>query len=232
MGLEDLPEIVRERLRLSWWLREANIPNHLRSMDWVRFEGEGNEEAARVAWDLADLWAHENEPRGLALFGKPGVGKSSVLATALTTFIDETMPTSIPDLFDEKVKGYFMTLNEYHQLYLDYFELDRWSKPSEVTADLGSDWEKNYRKRKFIEKEVQVLVIDDVGKEHVTDSGFIEDRFYSLIRGRWARGLSTSLSSNLSLKGYETAYGGAQASFLHEACFVMEITGRDFRRER
>lgn len=231
MAKDTLPPEVRERTRARYWYRKANIPEHLWSIDWEKFEGQPTERASDAAFDLADGWVNdEGGYRGLAIFGDPGVGKTTVLATMLCSLIRATIPTTIQGLFAEDVQGYFTTLADYHRLYLRSYELDRWATRRDGDAsDLVDEWEENFSLRRFIETEVPHLVLDDVGKEHVTGSRAAEDEFHSLIRGRYARGLSTSITSNLHEKGFAKAYGPAQLSFIQEACLVFHVEGTDMR---
>ena len=227
---DELPPEVRERTRVSYWYRRANIPENLWSTDWERFEGMATEEASDAAFELADAWVNEDGFRGLAIFGNSGVGKTTVLATMLCSLIRATMPRTILGLFSDDPKGYFVTLADYHRLYLRSYELDRWAARGEGNnAELYAEWEQNFMLRRFIEEEVPHLVLDDVGKEHTTASGAAEDEFHALIRGRYARGLSTSITSNLQPGGFKGAYGEAQYSFVQEACQVFHVEGDDLR---
>lgn len=230
MANQDLPPEILVRTKPSYWYARANIPENLWSVDWERFEGWGTEEASDAAFELGDAWVNEGSYRGLALFGDPGVGKTTVLSTLLCSFVRATIPTTISGLFSEDVQGYFITLSDYHRLYLRSYELDKWaSRGQGDLSHLFGEWEKNFELRRFIEEEVPHLVLDDVGKEHTTATRAAADEFHGLIRGRYARGLSTSLTSNLHEKGFASAYGEAQLSFVQESCRIFHVTGDDFR---
>ena len=227
---DDLPPPVRERMRPEYWFDQANIPKQLQSTDWERFEGTGAEKAADIAFDLVEEWLNEDGIRGISLFGNPGRGKSSLVATMLCSLIEETMPTTLNGLFSEDVQGYFITLDEYHRLYLELYELEKWAKfASGDTSDAYAEWQVNFALRRFIEQEVPHLVLDDVGNEHHTTSGAVQDKFHGLIRGRYAKGLSTSLTSNLTDEKFIESYGAPQLSFIQESTQVVKVVGRDFR---
>lgn len=78
---------------------------------------------------------------------------------------------------------------------------------------------------------VELLILDDVGKEHITNSGVAKDEFDRLVRMRKRRALPTLITTNLSLEDWKAAYGGAMASFMFEAFPpVIVNAGRDLRR--
>ena len=230
MNPSDLPEPIRERLKLNYWLQRANVPRNMWSLDWGRFEGvEGLEEVAEVAFDVCDAWVNEDSYRGIALFGRPGRGKTTVVATALCNLIYATIPRDTFGLLSAQPSGYFITLADYQALYLRSIELQRWVDRSAPGQGDAAEYHRIFRLLDFIDNVVPHLVLDDVGQEHHTWSGSVQDRFHALIRGRFAAGLSTSITSNLKREEWENVYGAAQFSFLHEACEVVSVLGDDFR---
>jgi DNA replication protein DnaC len=70
---------------------------------------------------------------------------------------------------------------------------------------------------------VQVLVIDDLGKEHRTSSGWAENYFDHLVRSRFLMGLSTIVTTNVAIKDWGQVYGESMASFAHEALTPLVI---------
>ena len=230
--MANLPPELRERTEPSYWYERANIPRKLWSTDWERFEGTGAEKAADVALDLVDDWVNRGGVTGISLFGNPGRGKTTLVSTMLCSMLEATIPRTLGGLIEGEVGGYFITLAEYHRLYLRLYELDRWARRSpDGGQGVYVEWEDNFILRRFIEEEVPHLVVDDVGNEHQTTSGAVQDEFHALIRGRHSRDLSTSITSNITMEKFAETYGEPQLSFLHESTRVVPVTGQDFRRK-
>ena len=67
------------------------------------------------------------------------------------------------------------------------------------------------------------LVIDDVGKEHSTQSGFSIDTFDLLVRSRYANGFSTTITSNLPLSRWESSYSDSMRDFTERTLRVVHF---------
>jgi DNA replication protein DnaC len=61
-----------------------------------------------------------------------------------------------------------------------------------------------------------VFVLDDIGKEYRTASGWAENVFDELLRSRYNAGLPTIITTNVELAQWDK-YGPAMESFAHEA---------------
>ena len=77
--------------------------------------------------------------------------------------------------------------------------------------------------------DIPMLVIDDIGREHVTD--FIVDRMYRLFNWRESRNLPTMITTNHSAKELSEIYSPALMSRLSSGR-VEVLIGSDQRRER
>jgi len=71
--------------------------------------------------------------------------------------------------------------------------------------------------------DVQILVLDDIGKEHSTKTGYAEDLFDVLIRTRYGNQKNTIITTNLAPGEWEDAYSQSMASFFYEACNVKPM---------
>jgi DNA replication protein DnaC len=81
------------------------------------------------------------------------------------------------------------------------------------------------------ENVVRTFVLDDLGKEHRTASGWAENTFDELLRARFNSGLPTIVTSNTPLSRWEEQYGAPMASFAYEAFIILEVnSGKDLRR--
>lgn len=162
--------------------------------------------------------------RGLLLAGKPGRGKSTVAAAVIQTL----MLTADPKAFDTKEHEvlvrpcYFMTFNDIIAL-------------QGRMMDSPTDWEEVLYYGVLGEAHdpynIRVLVIDDVGREHSSLSGWQKNVLHHVLRTRFNRGLPTIVTTNIMLEDWAGLYGDATASFAKEAFvyFPMDKSQGDLR---
>lgn len=210
----DLP------VRRKTWITIANVPK------------------ARVGWELSDcvevtqkdldtvnLWLNKvREGRviraegdslcglGLLLVGKPGHGKTT-LSLAIIQEILRTFDLSTFDVADGKtlVKPcYFMTYNDIINLKGKEIAHENTDEDDRLFLGLHGECDDDAYN-------IRVLVVDDVGKEHVTASGWNKTLLHHLLRTRFNNGLPTIITTNLPIDSWEAAYGEATGSFIHEA---------------
>jgi DNA replication protein DnaC len=77
---------------------------------------------------------------------------------------------------------------------------------------------------------VRVLVLDDVGREHASLSGWQKSVLHHLLRTRYNNGLPTIVTSNVLKKEWAALYGDATASFVDEAFVPLSMDNEDLRR--
>jgi len=70
---------------------------------------------------------------------------------------------------------------------------------------------------------VKVLVIDDVGKEHHTGSGFARDAFDLLVRTRHNSGLTTIYTTNLPIREWSGLYSDSMRSLIERSSLVLNF---------
>ena len=78
---------------------------------------------------------------------------------------------------------------------------------------------------------IRVLIIDDLGKEHTTLSGWQSSVFHDILRTRFHHGLPTIVTTNIRLENWASEYGDATESFANEAMYYLAVvTDNDLRK--
>ena len=75
-----------------------------------------------------------------------------------------------------------------------------------------------------------LMVFDDLGREQLSDSEWIQREIDNLIRHRGDRGLALVVTTNLSKRDRSARYGEPLESYLHEVCEFAKVEGEDLRR--
>ena len=155
---------------------------------------------------------------GLLLYGKPGIGK-----TTLSLAIIQELLTKLPlEAFapsENKVllkPCYFATFNDI--LDLKGRNMDDYPAEEDIllwAGVLGECKDDSYN--------IRVLVIDDVGKEHATLSGWQKNLLHHVLRTRFNNGLPTIVTTNIAREDWDGLYGDATASFAKEAFTYLPI---------
>jgi DNA replication protein DnaC len=214
------------KVRRRSWVQMANIPN------------------ARIGWLLEDCTEVDPQAlndikgwlkliksnniirangkltcgKGLMFWGTPGHGKTtlalSVIQTAMSDFLLQD--------FDVKEGAtlirpcYFMTFNDV--LDLKGATIDGATEDQEVIHQgiLGECKNDAYN--------IRILIIDDIGKEHASLSGWQKNVLHHVLRTRFNNGLPTIITTNVQKKDWAGLYGDATESFINEAFTYIPIT--------
>lgn len=78
-------------------------------------------------------------------------------------------------------------------------------------------------------RSVDLLVLDDFGKEYRDEGGMNEKKLESLIRGRVAAERTTILSSNMTLDDLRATYKDTLVDVMGEAVVPVKFSGTNFR---
>lgn len=74
-------------------------------------------------------------------------------------------------------------------------------------------------------KSVDVLAIDDLGKEYRTSSGYAENIFENIIRYRVQGRKATLITTNILPKEIENTYSASLAALLKGTLIILEVSG-------
>jgi DNA replication protein DnaC len=152
---------------------------------------------------------------GIMLVGNPGHGKTTMASTALQSLIrgisGDVLGT--PGRLPNRIGGFM----DYPKLLR--LQKSQFSDEDDVTQNLldgiygDSDRMNN----------VRVFVLDDIGKEYRTASGWAENTFDALLRSRFNAGLPTIVTTNVPLENWGSVYGSPMGSFAMEAFIPIEV---------
>jgi DNA replication protein DnaC len=224
-----------ERKTPEFWYRYIGIPKRFWTMTWEDVEiHDGIKNAYDEARELDARLAEDGNPsgEGLTLLGPSGRGKTMLAALlARYQFRRNHRPKTPLELMEsEALQVRFLTVRGFQRKLQESLECGTVLRnaPS-VDQELLRRCADARRALEILQREVQLLVLDDVGKEHQTSSGFIEGRLEELIRERFDLGLTTVITTNITLPDFEKVYTPSLRSYLYESSAVVLVHGDDAR---
>ena len=165
--------------------------------------------------DLGDM---KDAGRGITFMGQNGVGKTHLACCVMSAAKGyQPRPTVRP------YKIECIELSTYIKLWQELWRVSK--------SDYDEDQERAHylgEQLRLIER-VQFLLLDDLGREHASDSGWSNEQVFDLLRYRWNRRLPTLVTTNLQLPGLDRRYTEGMSSFLHEATVLVIMDGEDYR---
>jgi len=151
---------------------------------------------------------------GLLLAGKPGHGKTTMASVALQELIRGIASAALEAQEPVPARlGAFMDYPKLLRLQKTQWSEDDENLQEEVDAIYGDLPKDN----------VQIFILDDLGKEYRTASGWAENQFDALLRSRFNSGLPTIVTTNTPLQKWGTVYGEPMGSFAYEAFVPLVI---------
>lgn len=216
----------------SRWVRRAGIPERFlgSTLDGLSpYAMHAEVMSAARSWIGAvaagEVVRSPGSPRcglGLALVGPPGAGKSRLAATLL----QELAACAGSDAW------HCVTTPTMPIRYASYVDV-----LSAMQSGYDGEQEFAYLAERMFgacpaEDAIQVLVVDDLGKEHRSATGWSQGVFERLLRSRFDRGFPTIVTTNVHRDRWSDAYGESLDSFAHEALesLVILSPGGDRRR--
>ena len=158
----------------------------------------------------------EFKGKGLLLVGPPGTGKTTLAACVVDAALRRGTSAAFVTL-DNFVRG------ERRAISLT----EAWVKHDDSEA--YAEWRQWEDFRKSVVNS-RFLVLDDVGKEYKTDSGYAVGIFDSLVRLRYDAMRPTIPTTNVPLADWDSAYSESMFSFIDEAFETVIVHGGDRRR--
>lgn len=146
--------------------------------------------------------------RGLMLWGRNGTRKTT-LAAAIATEVQ------------------WLSLN--YQVHMIRFS----DYKNALTSTYGDkDSEEAVEARRVLRRaeKATLLVLDDIGQEHRTASGFTESILHELIRRRVEDSRPTVVTTNVEPDDMYSVYGPSFDSFRREAFEAVQMAGSDSRK--
>lgn len=224
--LEDL------KIRRKAWIKAANInPNRLGWLldDCTVISKDSYKKIDKwmEALEAGEVIRSSGNPRcgkGLLFWGEPGHGKTT-LALSIIQEIMTRFPLESFDVKEGRVlirPCYFITFNDILNLkgeLIDGSDDDTEILYQGILGDCPND---SYN--------IRVLIIDDLGQEHASLSGWQKSMFHHVLRTRFNNGLPTIVTTNVKLEDWGSNYGDATESFAHESFVYVPIETSDLRK--
>ena len=212
------------KIRRKAWLQAANIPKNRRGWELSDCNDVDPQTMKAIkAW--VDLVKDKKIIRsdgkkcgyGLLFSGSPGHGKTTLGLAILQDFI-KNLPLEVFSVEESSTlikPCYFTTFNDL--LDLKGQTMDNPTEESVRLLDgiLGNCETDAYN--------IRVLIIDDVGNEHETQSQWQKNMLHHVLRSRFNSGLPTIVTTNIPLENWYGRYGDATASFASEAFAYLRI---------
>ena len=204
-------------------LQDTHIPVPFRNVRYMDYWD--TDPVRRQVLKVVSDWKPTPLQPNLLLFGKPGLGKTLLASASLNerqrlfefqTRSGKSLPSEcLPALRQHRFPVYFIQLAELIELHKKSFDLK--GRDEEAYNDLVNLLEGLTERARFI-------VVDDVGKEYATQSGFSVNTFDLLVRSRYANGLSTIFTSNLPLSRWESSYSDSMRSFIERTSRLVKFS--------
>lgn len=193
-------EEERRAKRREHFAKLSRIPPAFERMTLEAFET--FEPDAHVVWDQVTDWLDawpDQTPRGLLFWGDPGTGKTHLSVAVM----HELMGRGVPCMFSTAPE------------LLD--EMRREFSHSDTSAGLMLDLVKN----------VDVLLLDDLGTENLTE--WAQERMFIIINHRYISDLPTIITTNLQPYDLQFKVGSRVFSRIIGMAAQLEVRGEDHR---
>jgi DNA replication protein DnaC len=225
-------ELDELKIRRKAWVKASNInPNRLGWLlsDCTVITAKASKTinqwlSAVKAGDIVRSAGNSRCGKGLLLCGQPGHGKTTIALSILQEIMTQ-FPIEAFDVKEGRVlirPCYFITFNDILTLRGSLMDDTEDEKEILYQGILGDCPNDSYN--------IRVLVIDDIGQEHSSLSGWQKSMLHHVLRTRFNNGLPTIVTTNIELKNWGSLYGDATESFAHESFIYLPIETSDLRK--
>lgn len=208
-------------------LTNTNVPALFRNALFEDFDVKRRPGNKTIRQQLED-WEPTDSKPALVLQGLPGVGKTLLASATLNEYHEgySVNKPNVPDaarlvLLQQKCPVFFIQLAEYINLQIRLFRLqndvDKGIREPTEYLDLDTLLQD-------LKSRVKVLVIDDVGKEHHTSTGFAEDEFDLLMRTRHNNGFTTIYTTNVPIHRWAFLYSDSNRSMIERSSLLLNFS--------
>jgi DNA replication protein DnaC len=193
----------RDQWLLHLWLLNAGIGLNYQRLTWEDIATIPADVVSQVMDYAVNAAQNIAQGRNVVLWS-PGAGTGKTLLLILL----------MKELMKLGIRIHFSQFNSVIDLFTD-----SWRDKAE-----REQWNRRVRN-------VDVLSLDDIGKENKGRIDMVESMIDQVLRARVADALPTFITTNWTPQQLEQGYGSYVSSLLSEATFI-EVTGLDFRRRR
>lgn len=191
---------VRPRCLTTAALKRANIGEDYWRVDFSTYKGPVDALKASAQY-LNELEQNKAKGVGILYAGKPGTGKTTLMAIVLKYLARANWTVHMTSLSE-------------------LVELIKRSWDDKVLVNRIDHC-----------KHVDFLGLDDLGKEHAGPTGFSAVTFDNLLRFRTQHRLPTLFTTNLDRKEILGRYGESTLSLIEGKTRVVPVQGKDYRQD-
>jgi DNA replication protein DnaC len=213
------------KIRRRTWLKVSGVP--INSVGWLLkdcVDVEPDVVTSLRGWvshvkskRIIRAYGSKLSGKGLLMTGNPGFGKT----TLASSLLQELITGFSLEEFD--VKDTVLVRPCYFASYNKILDLKGNIIGGDVTESDIKLFQGIMGECKDDAYNVRVLVVDDVGKEHKSLSGWQVNVLHDIIRNRHTNGFPTVVTTNLVPDDWEDMYGPATRSFLKEAFSTIDV---------